>query len=174
VTASFNYSTDLFDAARIERMAGHWQALLEAICAEPQRCIGELGLLGSAEHQQLTHGWNPASQASSGLCAHQLLEHQASLRPDAVALIFDDQQMTYAELDRCSNQLAHRLRALGVGPDRLVAWLSSAAWAWPWRWLPSQGGWRLCAAGPGLPAGAPGLHGRGQQHRFVAGRRAFA
>ena len=120
VTASFNYSTDLFDAARIERMAGHWQALLEAICAEPQRCIGELGLLGSAEHQQLTHGWNPASQASSGLCAHQLLEHQASLRPDAVALIFDDQQMTYAELDRCSNQLAHRLRALGVGPDRLV------------------------------------------------------
>jgi len=120
VTASFNYSTDLFDDARIERMAGHWQALLEAICAEPQRCIGELGLLGSAEHQQLTHGWNPASQASSGLCAHQLLEHQASLRPDAVALIFDDQQMTYAELDRCSNQLAHRLRALGVGPDRLV------------------------------------------------------
>ncbi|WP_060515014.1 non-ribosomal peptide synthetase [Pseudomonas sp. NBRC 111132] len=120
VTASFNYSTDLFDAARIERMAGHWQALLEAICAEPQRCIGELGLLGSAEHQQLTHGWNPAPQACSGLCAHQLLERQASLRPDAVALIFDDQQMTYAELDRCSNQLAHRLRALGVGPDRLV------------------------------------------------------
>ncbi|MFJ4454607.1 amino acid adenylation domain-containing protein [Pseudomonas sp. NPDC089392] len=120
VTASFNYSTDLFDAARIERMAGHWQALLEAICAEPQCCIAELELLGSAEHQQLTHGWNPAPLASSGLCAHQLLEHQARQRPDALALIFDDQQMTYAELDRSSNQLAHRLRALGVGPDRLV------------------------------------------------------
>ncbi|WP_085618102.1 MULTISPECIES: non-ribosomal peptide synthetase [unclassified Pseudomonas] len=120
VTASFNYSTDLFDAARIERMAGHWQALLEAICAEPQRCIAELDLLGSAERQQLTHGWNPAPQAGSGLCAHQLLSLQAHERPDALALIFDDQQMTYAELDRSSNQLAHRLRALGVGPDCLV------------------------------------------------------
>ncbi|MBF8667868.1 amino acid adenylation domain-containing protein [Pseudomonas putida] len=120
VTASFNYSTDLFDAARIERMAGHWQALLEAICAEPQRCIGELDFLGSAERQQLTHGWNPAPQTTSGLCAHQLLACQARQRPDAIALIFDDQQMTYAELDRSSNQLAHRLRALGVGPDCLV------------------------------------------------------
>ncbi|SMF01179.1 MULTISPECIES: non-ribosomal peptide synthetase [unclassified Pseudomonas] len=120
VTASFNYSTDLFDAARIERMAGHWQALLEAICAEPQRCIAELDFLADAERRQLTQGWNPAPQASSGLCAHQLLERQASARPDAVALIFDDQQLSYAELDRCSNQLAHRLRALGVGPDRLV------------------------------------------------------
>lgn len=120
VTASFNYSTDLFDAARIERMAGHWQVLLEAICAEPQRCIGELDFLGSAERQQLTHGWNPAPPTTSGLCAHQLLACQARERPDAIALIFDDQQMTYAELDRSSNQLAHRLRALGVGPDCLV------------------------------------------------------
>ncbi|WP_410480883.1 amino acid adenylation domain-containing protein [Pseudomonas plecoglossicida] len=120
VTASFNYSTDLFDAARIERMAGHWQALLEAICAQPQRCIAELDLLGRAERQQLTHGWNPVPQANSGLCAHQLLERQARERPGALALIFDHQQMTYAELDRSSNQLAHRLRALGVGPDRLV------------------------------------------------------
>jgi len=120
VTASFNYSTDLFDAARIERMAGHWQALLEAICAEPQRCVAELDFLGSTERQQLTHGWNPTPAASSGLCAHQLLERQARERPDALALIFDDQQMTYAELDRSSNQLAYRLRALGVGPDCLV------------------------------------------------------
>ena len=120
VTASFNYSTDLFDAARIERMAGHWQALLEAICAEPQRCIAELDFLGIAERQQLTHDWNPVPQATSGLCAHQLFEHQARERPDALALIFDDQQMTYAELDRSSNQLAYRLRALGVGPDCLV------------------------------------------------------
>ena len=120
VTASFNYSTDLFDATRIERMAGHWQALLEAICAEPQCCIAELDMLGSTERQQLTHAWNPAAQAGSGLCAHQLLERQAQQRPEALALIFDDQHMTYAELDRSSNQLAHRLRALGVGPDRLV------------------------------------------------------
>ncbi|MFK3817321.1 amino acid adenylation domain-containing protein [Pseudomonas sp. NPDC089407] len=120
VTASFNYSTDLFDAPRIERMAGHWQALLEAICAEPQRCIAELDMLGSTERQQLTHAWNPAAQAGSGLCAHQLLERQAQQRPEALALIFDDQHMTYAELDRSSNRLAHRLRALGVGPDRLV------------------------------------------------------
>lgn len=54
------------------------------------------------------------------MCAHQLLARQAHERPDALALIFDDQQMTYAELDRSSNQLAHRLRALGVGPDCLV------------------------------------------------------
>nr|WP_225778803.1 non-ribosomal peptide synthetase [Pseudomonas sp. Marseille-Q3773] len=120
VTASFNYSTDLFDAPRIERMAGHWLALLEAICAEPQRCIGELGLLGAAERQQLVYGWNPPHQAASGLCAHQLLQRQARARPDAPALICADQQLSYAELDRRSNQLAHRLRALGVGPERLV------------------------------------------------------
>ncbi|CAM3778403.1 Tyrocidine synthase 3 [Pseudomonas reidholzensis] len=120
VTASFNYSTDLFDAARIERMAGHWQALLEAICAAPQRCIAELDLLGTAQRQQLLQAWNPAPQASSGLCAHQLMERQARLRPDAVALVFNDEQLTYAELDQRSNQLAHRLRELGVGPDRLV------------------------------------------------------
>ncbi|MFP3427778.1 hypothetical protein, partial [Pseudoalteromonas sp. SIMBA_162] len=81
-------------------------ALLEAICAEPQRCVAELDFLGSTERQQLTHGWNPTPAASSGLCAHQLLERQARERPDALALIFDDQQMTYAELDRSSNQLA--------------------------------------------------------------------
>ncbi len=120
VTASFNYATDLFDAPRIERMAGHWLALLEAICAEPQRCIGELGLLGAAERQQLVYGWNPPHQAASGLCAHQLLQRQARARPDAPALICAGQQLSYAELDRRSNQLAHRLRALGVGPERLV------------------------------------------------------
>ncbi|MBV4490400.1 non-ribosomal peptide synthetase [Pseudomonas oryzicola] len=120
VTASFNYATDLFDAPRIERMAGHWLALLEAICAGPQRCIGELSLLGAAERQQLTYGWNPPQQAAGGLCAHQLLQRQARARPDAPALICGDQQLTYAELDRSSNRLAHRLRAMGVGPERLV------------------------------------------------------
>lgn len=133
MTASFNYCTDLFDAARIERMAGHWQALLEAICAEPQCCIAELDFLGSSERQQLTHGWNPAPQAGSGLCAHQLLARQAHERPDALALIFDDQQMTYAELDRSSNQLAHRLRALGVGPDCLVGVAVERGLGMAWR-----------------------------------------
>src|SRR3989440_4478487 len=119
--AHFEYSTDLFDAATIERMVGHWQTLLEGIVANPEQRLSELPLLTKAERQQLLVEWN-ATQAPypRDLCVHQLFEIQVERTPDAVVLIFEEQQMTYRELNQRANQLAHRLQKLGVGPEVLV------------------------------------------------------
>ncbi|WP_459206818.1 amino acid adenylation domain-containing protein [Pseudomonas sp. MLB6B] len=120
VTASFNYATDLFDAARIERMAAHWLTVLDGFCTQPQGRIGELPLLPVAERQALLAAGDSAELAPLPACAHQLFAAQAALRPQAVALVYDDQRLTYAELEQRTNQLAHRLREQGVGPERLV------------------------------------------------------
>ena len=115
------YATDLFDAATIERMAGHWRALLEGIVADPETPVGELALLTPAERRQLLVEWNDtAADYPRDRCIHQLFEAQAARTPDRVAVLLDDQQLTYAELDARANQLAHYLRGKGVGPDVLV------------------------------------------------------
>jgi amino acid adenylation domain-containing protein len=117
----WEYNTDLFDAGTIERMAGHFVTLLEAIVANPQERISQLPLLTAVEQQQLLIDWNdtqvyyPADQ-----CIHQLFEEQVERTPDAVAVVFDNKQMTYHELNCHANQLAHYLRSLGVGADVLV------------------------------------------------------
>ena len=117
----WEYATDLFDAATIERMAGHFTTLLEGIVAHPETPIGELPLLTPAERHQLLVEWNDtAVDYPRDRCIHQLFEEQAARTPDAVAVVFEDQQLTYAELNARANQLAHYLRTLGVGPDVLV------------------------------------------------------
>ncbi len=117
----FEYSTDLFDAATIERLVGHWQTLLEGIVAAPEQHIGELPLLTEAERHQLLVEWNAtATSYPSNRCVHQLFEEQVERTPDAIALVFDDQQMTYRELNMRANQLAHYLQQLGVGPEVMV------------------------------------------------------
>ncbi len=119
--AHFEYSTDLFDAATIERMVGHWQTLLDGIVVNPEQRLSELPLLTEAERQQLLVEWN-ATQTPypQDLCVHQLFEIQVERTPGAVALIFEEQQMTYHELNQRANQLAHRLQKLGVVPGVLV------------------------------------------------------
>lgn len=121
LACSFEYSTALFDATTIARMAGHWQTLLEGIVAEPTRQLAELSLLTENERQQLLVEWN-ATHAGypKDRCIHQLFEAQVERTPDAVAVVFEDEPMTYRELNRRANQLAHHLRALGVGPEMLV------------------------------------------------------
>jgi amino acid adenylation domain-containing protein len=121
LTAAFVYNTDLFEADTIARMAGHFHTLLEAIVADPEQRISDLPLLTDAE-QRLLAAWNDTkTDRPRDLCVHRLFEAQAERAPDAVAVVFDAEQMTYAELNRRANQLAHHLRTLGVGPEVPVA-----------------------------------------------------
>ncbi len=119
--ATIEYSTDLFEKERIERLAQHYQQLLEGIAADPKQCIWHLPLLTQPEQWQLLEKWN-ATQApySRNRCIHQLFEVQAEQTPDAVAVVYEDQHLSYSELDRRANQLAHYLRKLNVGPEVLV------------------------------------------------------
>lgn len=116
------YSTDLFEPATIRRLAVYFSRLLEAGVEQPEKSIAELPMLPSAERQQLLADWNDTSAEISAkhLCVHQLIEQQALRTPDQVALVFEEQQVTYGELNRRANQLAHHLKSLGVGPDTLV------------------------------------------------------
>jgi len=112
------YSTDLFDAATIRRMLGHFQVLLEGIVAHPDQHLSALPLLTDAERHQLLVEWNNTrTDYPKDQCVHELFEAQARKSPEAVAVIFEDEQMTYDELNRRANQLAHYLRWQGVGPE---------------------------------------------------------
>jgi amino acid adenylation domain-containing protein len=122
LTAAFVYNTDLFEAATIARMLDHFQTLLEAIVADPEQRLSDLPLLTETERQQLLVEWNGTkTDRPQDLCIHQLFEAQVERTPDAIALVFEAEQLTYGELNRRANQLAHHLRALGVGPEVLVA-----------------------------------------------------
>ncbi|WP_414588179.1 amino acid adenylation domain-containing protein, partial [Scytonema sp. PCC 10023] len=116
------YNTDLFDKATIARMVGHYQTLLEAVVVNPHQKVSELPLLTATERHQLLREWN-STQADypKQLCLHELFEQQVQKTPDAVAVVFDSQQLTYSELNAKANQLAHYLVSLGVGPEVLVA-----------------------------------------------------
>ena len=115
------YSTDLFEASTVERMAGHYEALLTTIVSEPQRAISELPLLTEAELQQLLVSSNQTSQSwPSEEYVHRLIEQQAARTPEALAVEHEGRQLTYAELNSRSNQLARYLSKLGVGPEARV------------------------------------------------------
>ncbi|MEH2040987.1 amino acid adenylation domain-containing protein [Nostoc sp.] len=117
----WQYNADLFDAATIERMSRHFQTLLEGIVANPQERISQLPLLTELEQQQLLVDWNDTqSDYSQDKCIHQLFEEQVKRTPDAVAVVYENQQLTYHQLNCRANQLAHYLKSLGVGADVLV------------------------------------------------------
>ena len=116
----FEYSTDLFDADTIKRMFGHFQTLLEGIVANPEQTIAQLPLLTQFERQQLAEWNNTQTDYPKDACIHELFEEQVELTPDAIALVFEDEQLTYKELNQRANQLAHHLRNLGVGAEVLV------------------------------------------------------
>ena len=115
------YNTDLFDATTISRMAGHFQTLLKGIVADPRQRISSLPLLTEAEQHQLLLEWNNTQlDYPQDKCLHQLFEDQVKMTPNAVAVAFQDQQLTYQELNAQANQLARYLQKLGVGPEVLV------------------------------------------------------
>ncbi|HBO3553846.1 TPA: pyoverdine non-ribosomal peptide synthetase PvdD, partial [Pseudomonas aeruginosa] len=112
IWASFDYATDLFDASTVERLAGHWRNLLRGIVANPRQRLGELPLLDAPERRQTLSEWNPAQRecAVQGTL-QQRFEEQARQRPQAVALILDEQRLSYGELNARANRLAHCLIA---------------------------------------------------------------
>ncbi|HJZ03951.1 MAG TPA: amino acid adenylation domain-containing protein, partial [Streptosporangiaceae bacterium] len=117
----FGYRGDLFDAATIERLAGHFVRLLEELVADPARRVSEVSLLGEAERRQLVTEWNDTGVAyPDERCLHELFAEQAARAPAAPAVIFQDQTLSYGELDHRANQLAHYLRRHGIGPDTVV------------------------------------------------------
>ncbi|WP_373526929.1 amino acid adenylation domain-containing protein [Nostoc sp.] len=119
--AKFEYNTDLFDADTITRMAGHFQTLLWEIVTHQEQSISELPLLSATEQHQLLVEWNNTQfEYLQDKCIHQLFEAQVERTPEAVAVIFEDKQLTYQELNAQANQLAHYLQTLGVGKEVLV------------------------------------------------------
>ncbi|WP_454694304.1 amino acid adenylation domain-containing protein [Achromobacter aegrifaciens] len=117
VGATFRYAAELFDASTIERMAGHYLALLEALADRPQQAVGDVELLGCAERRQLK-AWseNPRRHPETEPL-HRLIERRVQEQPQAVALLFGDAAWTYADLNARANRLAHRLIKLGVRPE---------------------------------------------------------
>ncbi|WP_218776814.1 amino acid adenylation domain-containing protein, partial [Nostoc sp. T09] len=120
ITGSVEYNTDLWEDESISRMLGHFQTLLAAIVAQPEQPICQLPLLTTAEQQQLWQ-WNQTQtnypkQAS----IQQVFETQVAATPDAVAVVFGQQQLTYQQLNQRANQLAHHLQSLGAGPEVMV------------------------------------------------------
>ncbi|MFP2933789.1 amino acid adenylation domain-containing protein, partial [Pyxidicoccus sp. 3LG] len=116
------YSTELFERSTAERLTSHFQRLLEGALASPDLPLASLPLLSDVERQQVLVEWNDtASDYPHEATLHGLFEQQAVLRPDAMALEFGEQRLTYAQLDARANQVANLLRRYGVGPDVLVA-----------------------------------------------------
>ncbi|MBH9643658.1 amino acid adenylation domain-containing protein [Burkholderia vietnamiensis] len=123
LAGAIEYNLDLFDGSTIERMAGHFRTLLDAVIAAPDRPLGELPLTSDAERALVTVEWNRTDVDFGDAAAqplHRLFEQQVERTPDAVAAVYDGAALTYAELNARANRLAHRLIALGVAPDTLV------------------------------------------------------
>jgi amino acid adenylation domain-containing protein len=121
IVGGIEYATSLFERTTIERYIGGFQKLLEAMAADENQMIGRLPLLGEGEYRQLVYGWNETAREfprTKGV--HELFEEQAEKNGEAPAVVYDDQQLSYGELNRRANRLAHYLRELGVGPDERV------------------------------------------------------
>ena len=116
--AVLQHNTDLFDDASMTRMLGHWQTLLEGIVADPDKRLLELSILIEKERQQLLVEWNDTeTDCGEERCMHELFEAQVQRTPEAVAVVYEQMQLTYRELNARANQLAHYLKKLGVGAE---------------------------------------------------------
>jgi len=125
LAATLEHSTDLFEAPTVSRLEGHLCRFLAAVAAAPEQRISAVEILAAPERQQILLEWNDSAAAegtaTAGLCLHELVEAQARRSPAAPAVVFAGDRLTYAELDARANRLAHRLRALGCGPESRVA-----------------------------------------------------
>ena len=156
----FQYNADLFEAATMARLAEHFRRLLESVVADPDRPVSAARMLTAAERVQQMVSWNDTEAAyPADACLHDLFEAQAARTPDATALVWGTERLTYRELNRRANRVARELRARGVGPEVLVglcvertpAMVVGAAGR-------AQGRRGVRAARSGLSGGAAGVH----------------
>jgi amino acid adenylation domain-containing protein len=118
---AFKYNTDLYEAATLRRMAGHFQNLLQSIVDDPSRSVTELPMLTRPERERLLGLPAPHPDRDPRCeCLHRRFERQVEASPDATAVVHEDARWSYRELNARANRLAHRLQSLGVGPDVLV------------------------------------------------------
>ncbi|HEX9935555.1 MAG TPA: amino acid adenylation domain-containing protein, partial [Longimicrobium sp.] len=118
---ALSYSTDLFERDTAERMLGHLERVLEQVAADADVRLSRLALLGEAERAWVVEEWNRTeAEVPRDACVHELFEAQVERTPGAVALVYEDEEVTYAELNARANRLAHHLRGLGVGADARV------------------------------------------------------
>ena len=115
-----DYRADLFERGSVEALGSRLVRLLEGAVSAPDVSIGRLELLSSAERRQLLEDWNATGRSVAPGTLVEHLAGQALARPDAVAAVFEDARLSYGELDARANQLAHHLRALGVGAETVV------------------------------------------------------
>ena len=120
ISGTLEYASDLFEASSVAALGERLVRLLEAAVADPGRAIGSLELLAPAERHTILREWNATAHAVAPATLPELFAAQAAKTPAATAVVFEDQSLTYAELDARSSQLAHHLRALGVGPEVVV------------------------------------------------------
>ncbi|MEW6734140.1 MAG: amino acid adenylation domain-containing protein [Acidobacteriota bacterium] len=121
LVGTIEYSTDLYESITISRMIAHFENLLTAALDNPQQTISSLTLLSEAERHQLLVEWNnTAVEYPYNKCIHQLFEEQVAQTPLAIAVVYEQEQLSYQEINRRANQLAHYLISLGVGPEVLV------------------------------------------------------
>src|ERR1051325_4324234 len=126
---SFEYNTDLFAAATLERMAANFLTLLEGLVAHPEQRISMLPVLTKAERERLlVEGNDTAAEYRGDRCLHELFAEQAARTPDEIAVVFETGQLTYGELNERANQLAHYLQQRGVGPEVLVGLCVQRSW----------------------------------------------
>ena len=117
---ALQYNTDLFDDATIERMAGHFTTLLRGIVADPGKPLSELPLLTDAEKREQA-AWNETEvRYDAPDCLHEIVAETARRNPSAIAVSYEERDLSYAELDRRAEALAHRLQTMGVGPETIV------------------------------------------------------
>jgi amino acid adenylation domain-containing protein len=120
ILARFHYNTDLFDASTVVRMAEQWTTVLEAAVANPAAQVRELPVLPPSQRQQLLVNWNATDASSLKGTIHSLFEREVQQSPNAVAIQFENQWLTYADLNACANRLARYLQHLGAGPNVLI------------------------------------------------------
>jgi hypothetical protein len=122
LSGQLEYNTDLFDGGTVRRMARHLEHLLETAVSNPDEQVSRLPLLTDDERHQILFEWNDTQvENEPSLCIHEVFEQQAAAKPHAVALVHKDEQLTYRELNERANKLAHHLRRLGTGPERVFA-----------------------------------------------------
>ncbi|MDL5368171.1 amino acid adenylation domain-containing protein [Xanthomonas sp. NCPPB 2654] len=122
LAGSIGYATDLYERSTVQRMLGHWTRVLEAMIADDSLAVSRLPLLSEQEREQLLITFNATRRDyPHQRTVHALFEAQAAQRPQAIAIAFEGQRIDYGDLNRRANRVAHRLIALGIGPDDCVA-----------------------------------------------------